>query len=101
MAEASVSHDFIVKQSNVPFYTQQKPPDVIISDAAKSNSNVSKSHTGGNSSVIKQDGDIDKELETNQTECTGSDGCLQTDTRSESRSSNCKKKKKKKKMKDS
>lgn len=97
LAEASVSHEFVVEQSSLPFYTHQRPADVIINRQG-----VKDMHVAMETDGERKDGE-------NKMKTAGSNLNEQTlvnvdnkkkenvDIESEKSSSNCRKKKKKKK----
>lgn len=96
LAEASVSHEFVVEQSSLPFYTHQRPADVIISRPGVKDMHVAmetderkdgenKMKTAGSNSNEQTLVNVDNKKKDN------------IDIECEKGSSNCRKKKKKKK----
>ena len=93
LKEASVSHEFIVKQSSVPFYTQQKPPEIVIKAQEKKGENstqVAGETTNGKNNLLDKNNSAKFAADANVKMAKG-------DNHSESGSNNCRKKKMKKK----
>jgi hypothetical protein len=63
LAEASVSHDFVLQQSNLPYLTNQKAADIIINQADPPGVANKNNNPTDNSSIhtkIKDDSDKEK-----------------------------------------
>ncbi|XP_053375530.1 uncharacterized protein LOC123533605 isoform X2 [Mercenaria mercenaria] len=97
LAEASVSHDFILHQSNLPYTTSKKPADIIINQADHCPSAVTKKNSGSNKLEVSRCNHEIKNSE--KSEQTKMDQLIETDEKIEGPIKKHKKKIKKRKEK--